>query len=146
MRYPGPMLFAMALCANNAIAAPRFEDFPATKYTGKIAQVRLADARSRQYASVLRAGVKGAPNFAGHYFLVTWGCGASCITGAAIDAGTGNVTWLPFTVCCWPLQISEPLAFRRDSNLLVTHGALNEMGDSSAMHYHVLENGKFSGK
>ncbi len=144
MRTSNPFLFALALCAVNATASPRFEDFPAKEYTGKIAQARLTDAQSRKYAHVLRAGVQGAPNFAGHYFLVTWGCGASCIMGAAIDARTGKITWLPFTVCCWGLQISEPLEFRRNSKLLVTHGALNETGQSSDIHYHLLEHGTFS--
>ena len=118
------ILCALAFSANQGWAAPvpRFEDYPVAEFAGRVAQVRLADRRSRQYASTLRAAAQGTPNFAGHYILATWGCGASCVTGAAIDARTGVVAWLPFTVCCWAAPISEPLEFRRNSNLLVIHG------------------------
>ena len=60
---------------------------------------------------------------------------------AAIDARSGSVTWLPFTVCCWALSIMEPLDYRRDSQLLVVHGMLNEKGGGT--HYYRLTGSKF---
>jgi hypothetical protein len=137
------IVLALHSIHGRAAEEPRFEDYPVAEYAGRVAQVRLADARSRQYASVLRAAAQGAPNFAGHYILATWGCGAACVMGAAIDARTGQVTWLPFTVCCWAPPVSEPLEFHRNSRLLIAHGMLNESGEGG-MHYHVMDHGKFA--
>lgn len=102
----------------------------------------MADAKSLQYATVLRDAARRTPNFAGHYVLASWGCGASCIMSAAIDAKTGTVTWLPFTVCCWEANIGEPLEFRPNSRLLIVHGSRDEQG--SGIHYYNFEKRQFS--
>jgi hypothetical protein len=60
---------------------------------------------------------------------------------AVIDSKTGAVIWLPFTVCCWELDIKEPIEFRRDSRLLIIHGSLNEQG--SGVHYYKFDGTKF---
>ena len=94
------------------------------------------------YEKILRATEGRKPNFAGHYVLTSWGCGASCTMSAAIDTGTGTVSWLPFTVCCWAPEIAEPLQFRADSRLLIVHGSRNEHG--GGVHYYTIEGGQFS--
>ncbi|WP_145650516.1 hypothetical protein [Pseudoduganella lurida] len=81
-------------------------------------------------------------NFAGRFVLTTIGCGASCVLTAALDKQTGAVTWLPFTICCWDLAISEPLEFRRDSALLIVHGQRNEEGGAGP-HYYRINGGQF---
>jgi hypothetical protein len=126
------------------LAAPQFEDFPTHSYTGKPASVQLHGARSRMYASRLRLAARQPVNFSGRYILATWGCGASCVMGAAIDAKTGSVAWLPFTVCCWNLEITEPLEFRRDSHLLIVHGSLDEKGSGSGIHYYDFDGRRFA--
>lgn len=63
---------------------------------------------------------------------------------ASVDARTGNVTWLPFTVCCWSTNIAEPLEFRADSRLLIVHGSRNETGPGKAVHYYTFDGKKFS--
>jgi hypothetical protein len=123
------------LPAAEVLAAPQFEHFPASSYTGQPASVRLQGTKSRQYASKLRAASRQPVNFAGRFVLATWGCGASCVMGAAIDARTGSVIWIPFTVCCWDLGISEPIEYRPDSRLLIVHGSLDEKGAGSEVHY-----------
>jgi hypothetical protein len=40
---------------------------------------------------VLQDGVAAGPNFAGHYALVGWGCGASCNDFAIVDVRSGKV-------------------------------------------------------
>lgn len=140
-------LAAAALAASCAMAvagsAPRFEDYPAAaRHTGRSAKPVLADAQSREYASMLRAAARGKPNFAGRYVLTSFGCGASCTMSAAIDAKTGAVAWLPFTVCCWEPEIDEPLQFKRNSRLLVVHGSRNEEG--SGVHYYQFDGKQFS--
>lgn len=138
------LTFALALGFGQAIASPQFADFPAP-YTGaKQADLKLVDAKSRRYASMLRAAARHSPNFAGHYILASWGCGASCVMAAAIDSRTGLVTWLPFTVCCWSMSIIEPLEFRPGSRLLVVHGSRDEQGDGGETHYYEFQNNKFN--
>jgi hypothetical protein len=144
MRLSRLSLLVLALQFSGAFAAPRFEDFPAASYAGQSAKVRLADARSRLYASQLRAAAQGSPDFAGRHILAMWGCGASCVMAAAIDTNTGAVAWLPFTVCCWNLSISEPLEHRRDSRLLIVHGSRDEKGPGNAVHYYAFDGRKFS--
>lgn len=139
------LTLAAALSFSQALAPPQFADFPAQGTAAKKAALRLVDAKSQRYASILRAAAKRDPNFAGHYILASWGCGASCVMAAAIDAKTGLVTWLPFTVCCWNMAINEPLEFRPSSRLLIVHGSRNEQGDGDETHYYEFHNNKFKG-
>ena len=60
--------------------------------------------------------------------LASWGCGASCVMGAAIDAKTGVVTHLRFTISNWPLDVTEPLGYKPASSLLIVRGSRNEKG------------------
>ena len=123
-------------------ATPRFEDFPANSYRGKIVPVRIVSAKDRQFKSRLRELSGQKPNFAGHYTLATWGCGASCVTTVAIDAESGRTVWLPFTVCCWDVDIDEPIKFKRDSRLVEIHGSRNESGGGT--YYYALNDGGFA--
>jgi len=136
------LAIVLATLSALAVATPRFENFPATGSTGRTGKVQLVDAKSREFASVLRNAARRKPNFAGHYVLASWGCGASCTMSAAIDAKTGAVTWLPFTVCCWEANIQEPLEFRRNSHLLIVHGSRDEQG--SGIHYYKFDGRQFS--
>jgi hypothetical protein len=120
----------------NAQDLPTFEDCPAT-IQARHATPRLTftDARSRQYKTVIQDAAKGPVNFAGRYILATWGCGAGCVMAAAIDAKSGRVTALPFTVSDWPLDVSEPLSFHANSCLLVVRGSRNESSEHGTYYY-----------
>lgn len=133
----------LALLCNFAAASPRFEDYPAPVYSEKSAPVQIKGAQSRRYASRLRAMADRPANFAGHYVLAAWGCGASCVMAAAIDARTGAVAWVPFTVCCWDVDVTEPLEYRQDSRLLITHGSRNESGASNDTGYFRFDGKRF---
>ena len=141
------MGFVSAMCWMGVAQAddagvPRFEDFAVSDtFAGKAAKVRLVSADDKEYATRIREAGRQKPNFAGHYVLASWGCGASCVSTVAIDAKTGRVTWLPFTVCCWDVDVQEPIEFRRDSRLLVVHGSRNEKG--SGTYYYALDKDKF---
>lgn len=138
------LVLAFTFLTTCAWAEPSFRDFPAVAYAGPRAKVRLPDSRSRQYASILRAAAHSPADFAGQYILATWGCGASCLMGAAIDTRTGSLTWLPFTVCCWDLHVTKPLDFRADSRLLIVHGSRNESGSENDVNYYVFNGREFS--
>ena len=123
-------------------ALPKFEDYRVTeRYTGKNAKLVL-DAKDRRFRTRLQEGSQDKVNFAGHYVLTAWGCGGGCLMGAAIDAKTGKVYWLPFTVCCWPVEVEKPLDFRLDSNLIVFTGSRNEEGQG--VYYYKFENNSFT--
>ena len=139
------LVAAAAVCwATHASAeSPPFGTYGvAVASRSRQADVQLSDDKSRKYADQLESGAGQKVNFAGHFVLAVWGCGASCVMGAAIDATTGVVSWLPFTVCCWSRDVTEPLEFRADSRLLVVHGSRNEEG--SGTHDYLFNGHTFS--
>jgi hypothetical protein len=101
---------------------------------------RILDRAQRRYATALRSA-PARPDFAGHYTLATWGCGASCVMAAAIDRVSGAVVMLPFRVSDWPLEREEPFDYQPDSRLLVVHGRRNE-GVAGVFRYE-LAGGRF---
>jgi hypothetical protein len=40
---------------------------------------------------MLRLGSQEGPNFAGHFTVITWGCGSPCHTTVVVDAKSGRV-------------------------------------------------------
>lgn len=122
---------------------PRFADYPASGHaTGKSAPVKLHTKEDREYRTRLRAAALQAPNFAGHYVLSAWGCGAECLMGAVIDAATGEVYWLPHTICCWDADVDQPIQFRLASSLIIFIGARNEQDGDNGRHYYQFKDGK----
>ena len=131
--------------------APRFEDYPVKEvFTGAPAAPILATAEEQMYRTRIRNGVargsdvwigsyknpikaKG-PNFAGHYFVVRWGCGSQCLMMATIDAKTGEIYEPPLAE---KGSLSVPLDnlsemetdLRPDSSLLVLRNACRDFTD-----------------
>lgn len=89
------LAFAIVSSAHaETIAGYSFEKYPAKVYTGKKAPLKLDDwgmFRTR----LKEAHKDGEIGFAGNYIVTTWGCGASCISGAMIDKRTGKVYGIP---------------------------------------------------
>ncbi|NML34669.1 hypothetical protein [Paraburkholderia antibiotica] len=127
-----------------AKSLPKFEDCSVAVESMHAAVPRLTftDAKARKYAATIFDSAKGPVNFAGHYVLATWGCGAGCVMAAAIDANSGRVISLPFSVSDWPINITEPLAYRADSCLLIVHGSRNESNEHGT-HYYVFDGKTF---
>jgi tetratricopeptide (TPR) repeat protein len=142
-----------------AKAAPRFQDYPATRtFTGGNAAVRLESAEDQKYRTRLSQGAAGKPNFAGDYILVLWGCGSGCAEGAVIDPRTGTISWLPYFVVgcdssCVDFADKEFIEFRADSKLLVLNGQRGSVKGRGAAKaedegipgsfYYLFENGSF---
>ncbi|HEY8223778.1 MAG TPA: hypothetical protein VIG25_00790 [Pyrinomonadaceae bacterium] len=123
---------------------PQFRDYPVTEvYRGKTALLILT-RKDRMYRTMLSDAAKTQkPNFAGHYILTYWGCGSTCVMGAVIDAKTGRVYWWNFTVCCWPVEIEEPINVKLNSLLIVFTGARNEQEKDVGTHFYKFQNGRF---
>ena len=124
---------------------PQFKDFPVDEaFVGKNAPV-IITRDDRMFRTRIREAARGKPNFAGHYIVTTWGCGTSCLMGAAIDAKTGKVYWWNFSVCCWN-DIDEnfrPIEFRLNSRLIVFSGVRNEKEGDDGAHFYKFEKGRF---
>lgn len=93
----------------------------------------LSTAQARQFRTVLREGAAAGPNFAGHFTVVAWGCGASCTEAAILDGWTGRVHFPEVLSSISAVHVAGPpgagynsLRFQRDSRLLVVLGAPRE--------------------
>jgi hypothetical protein len=120
---------------------PKFDDYQVDEqYHGKTASPVITN-HDREFRTRLRYAAREKANFAGHYVVTVWGCGAACLMGAAIDAKTGKVYWIPFTICCWPLEVEKPLDFRLDSSLIVFTGSRGEQG--GGVYYYKFDGRQF---
>lgn len=115
--------------------APRFKDYAVPVYTGKPARPAVhADKRSRLFRTELREAAAEGANFAGHYRLASWGCGAACFQWAIIDVKSGRVFHPANLVSTDHVNVEEALYeggiqaihIRPDSRLLVVIGGINE--------------------
>jgi len=125
-------------------AVPAFDQYRIAepKFPGKPARPLIKTPEHRKFRTmILEAAAKG-PNFAGHYTIAAWGCGAGCVSIAMVDAATGAVYRGPFRNLTWEMRKYEdqyaanddrfePLAYRPDSRLLVARGCPEEANCAS---------------
>jgi len=126
---------------------PQFKDYSVDEvYNGRIAPPVIT-SDTKLFRTRLRWAAKTQkPNFAGHFILTTWGCGAQCMMGASIDAKTGKIYWWGFTVCCWGFNTDQkfnPIEFRLNSRLIVFSGLRNEKENDNGAHFYIFKNGRF---
>ena len=115
--------------------SPQFQDyFVKNSYTGKPAKVVLSTEETRMFRTRLRAASKESVNFSGEYVITTWGCGTSCMHGAAVSLRTGHVVFLPGTVCCW-YGDGDNIMYRTNSRLFIAAGLINEACEHGAHFY-----------
>jgi len=119
-----------------AQSVPKFEQFSTgAKFVGIPATPVLTTPRSRLFRTAIRDGAKKGPNFAGHFTVVTWGCGSECAGAELVDAQTGGVFDFPFDYLGWALPGERYpdgsnwidlnfrwLDFRSDSRLMIVRG------------------------
>jgi hypothetical protein len=122
------------------IREPTFEQYPAVVSSITVpAKVRLeSHPKARTYRTVLRGGAKEGPNFAGHYTIVTWGCGTACQEVGIVDAKNGEV-FFPRQLQPNAYQAvtdeTPPFQYRLDSKLLVVAGSPLDRDDNIGIHY-----------
>ena len=126
---------------------PRFEDYPAARFTGRPAPAAISGRRARRYRTMIRTQAAEGPNFAGRYTVATWGCGTGCLQFAVVDARTGRVYFHPQaeTVGAVSYQDEERLQFRPDSRLFVVSGQLLGRGgfEDEGKFYYEWKNNRF---
>ncbi|MBS1914051.1 MAG: hypothetical protein JST22_18840 [Bacteroidetes bacterium] len=122
---------------------PTFDDYHTpVRMKGKPAPARPVGRDARRFRTAITAGAKEGPNFAGHYTVVTWGCGAGCQMFAIVDAKNGKVFVAPFTVSLGEHldQTEDLIGFHPDSGLLIVTGEINE--ENYGKHYYAWERGE----
>ena len=122
--------------------APTFEQYSVTVSQSRPKPIDLNSHKmAHKYRSNLRYQVKDGVNFAGHYVLTKFGCGAACLLGAIVDTKTGRV-FFPNEISVFGLQDwDKDIGIRRNSRLLI----LNEYreGHLIGTHYHLWTGTKF---
>lgn len=139
----------VAMLAGEAAAQdrlPRFADCTEPKvYKGTVKRPAITARIDSHTREKLRdtVGSDEKVNFAGHYHVAIWGCGSACVTGAIIEARSGAMIAVPFTISGWREihDTFEGIEFRPDSRLIVFSGGRNEKGDFG-WHFHVMEKGR----
>jgi hypothetical protein len=136
--------------------APAFDEYPtATEEVTSAPKLNLkSNPTAARYRTVLRREMIKGPNYAGHYRLAFWGCGASCAMFAVINLKTGSViTAREFGFVLgtnlaaddfMPGTLSDGWGFRfqRNSSLLVVLGAPDENESKTGAYYFVLQREK----
>ncbi len=135
--------------------APTFERYSVPPVD--IPRIAPLDVRSnalaKTYKTVLTKGLAQGPNFAGHYTIVGWGCGISCVSFAIVDALSGKV-FAPsgfHTIGGSMLDAHDfqsaaqtdywGLRFNLNSNMLIAVGELDEDSAREGAFYFAFENG-----
>jgi hypothetical protein len=141
---------------------PQFADYPAEPMAPNqksvMPDVNLqSHPKANEHAKHLLHAMRRGPNFAGHYVLTSWDCGADCSTVAILDAMTGAV-YFPKELAFFaagPLQFEvdstwankKALTYQQNSNLLIISGSPTPDGETrkeSGLFYYVWENGELN--
>lgn len=93
-------------------------------YTGPHAAPDLTEPQNYNFRTRIRAASRKAPNFAGRWVLVSWGCGTGCNDGRLVNIATGTVLSLPAAVISGPLPdpTADVYTYTRESRLLIVNG------------------------
>lgn len=80
--------------------SPSVPDFEMYPVSGSITTLKVpldfsSNPLAREYKTAISEAYKGSVTFAGHYIVVSWGCGTACIDGAIADVRDGKVYPLP---------------------------------------------------
>jgi hypothetical protein len=137
-------LMLAACAAQDATAAPSFAQYAESSNPLKPgAKPKLRATQDREFKTRIAEASEQSVNFAGHYVLSSFGCGAGCVMSFALDKNSGKISWLPFTVCCWDdvEAGAQPLTFRKDSRLVVVTGSRNEQG--KGVYYYEFKKERF---
>lgn len=129
-------------------AEPRFQDFavPMTDARPR-AELQTDSDFSLKFRTPLREGLHGQPiGFAGHYVMVTFGCGTTCLFGGWIDVATGVATPLPALLDEFGAAgLDDPLRVRPESRLMVMVGFVSDTSPIPLARYYEWRDGQLSG-
>jgi hypothetical protein len=128
---------------------PAFGDFHVKEvFRGTPVSPKLVTESQRMFRTRIRDGAKGPVEFAGHYTLPRWGCGAGCNVFVIVDSQSGRIYDLPFSLADLPYEwvqkhVGEPhdrMAFRSNSRLMKIDACPNEK--DCGLYDYVMVDGK----
>jgi hypothetical protein len=112
-------------------ARPEFKNYAVEQvFTGAPAAPKLSKGQ-RMFRTMIREGAKAKVQFAGHYTVPAWGCGAGCVDFVIVDSISGRV-YDGFVVAMMPLEwtdkhgFKEQLGFNAKSRLMKITGCPGE--------------------
>lgn len=93
-----------------------FKDFANVEsFTGTPAPVLFATWKeAANFKTAITEGAKLGPNFAGHYTVITWGCGSGCQSSAVVNAKTGHIV-------AFGISSQVGLGYSKESRLLIVN-------------------------
>ena len=108
---------------------PRFDDYPAEPVDKAPAEIDFENSieQAWMFRTTLRNAAPEGPNFAGHWTIVTVGCGTSCQISFIIDTLSGRVYDAP--------QSTLGVLHRTDSRLLIVNDP--ELSDPDGPAYYL---------
>jgi hypothetical protein len=127
------LIIGMALSGQTSEHRPAFADYPVKAvFTGRPAPPVMSGYQ-RTFRTVIRTHAKSPVEFAGHYTVPLFGCGAGCSAFYIVDSVTGKVydgsgvsefpgDWLERNSGDLP----DRLEFHKDSRLMRINGCPNE--------------------
>ena len=127
---------------------PRFEDYKVAVTAARpVAPLAFDnDPRTKIVPPSARSQAEKGPNFAGHYTIIGWGCGSSCLNFAIVDATSGHITFPEAVrnISTTHVEVGEGeqnvsfngLRYRVDSSLLIVLGAVNEDDTAEGIRYY----------
>ncbi|HTB10736.1 MAG TPA: hypothetical protein VK752_04160 [Bryobacteraceae bacterium] len=160
-------VYAQSKAANtDASNVPRFEDYPIVEtFNGPPAKPILTTSEQQRYRTRILNGIaKGTdawsgswrnpikspgPNFAGHYFVIRWGCGSNCLMMAIVDAQNGSVHAPPLSGAGSHLYVPMDMMgdgeidFRPNSSLMVLRNACASGRSECGVYYFNWSNNHF---
>jgi hypothetical protein len=147
-----PILKATFLASLGGVATsqPKFEDYPVKEiFRGTPASPVLSTPETRRFRTELRRQAATGANFAGHFMLARWGCGAGCVSVAVIDSISGAVYFAPFSFQDTIVLIdgkpnsacNHASDFQIDSELFIAQGEIKE---KTGRHYYRWHDRRFT--
>lgn len=127
------LFWLMVAFSQASFAPPSFDDFPVQQtFKGNPAPPVLTGDQ-KMFRTIIRAGAKSSVEFAGHYTVPRFGCGAGCVSFYIADSISGRV-YDGFSVSELPDQrrqmhgrsSAQPIEFRPSSRLFKIAGCPNE--------------------
>lgn len=110
---------------------PTFDLFKvdkADKIWRKAKGLQFVDKKSKRYKTVISFGANKEANFAGHFRVVTWGCGSDCHQFAIVDLKKRTV-FMSDTIELVAGAMGndeDRIFFNVDSSLIVFNGLVND--------------------
>jgi len=90
------------------------------------------------------------PNFAGHYFVIRWGCGSDCLMMAIIDAKTGKVYSPPLSGAGTELYVpmdtlgDREIDFEPQSSRMILRNACKVARSECGVYYFNWKDDRFT--